>query len=109
MSSSLVFRISPNLTSNEMMLTVVKGINLPTPPGVCVCVCFWAARYFACDSNAHLVNKDCSVISRIACELSANCAAYRAALVCVCVCVCACAPVCHNAGNRWFQITLICL
>uniref|UniRef100_A0A8C1NGX4 Coiled-coil and C2 domain containing 1A n=1 Tax=Cyprinus carpio TaxID=7962 RepID=A0A8C1NGX4_CYPCA len=32
-------KIFPNLTSSEMVLTVVKGINLPTPPGVCVCVC----------------------------------------------------------------------
>uniref|UniRef100_A0A8C2HH10 Coiled-coil and C2 domain-containing protein 1B n=1 Tax=Cyprinus carpio TaxID=7962 RepID=A0A8C2HH10_CYPCA len=27
-------KIFPNLTSSEMVLTVVKGINLPTPPGV---------------------------------------------------------------------------
>ncbi|XP_067296818.1 coiled-coil and C2 domain-containing protein 1A isoform X2 [Pseudorasbora parva] len=27
-------KIFPNLTSNDMVLTVVKGINLPTPPGV---------------------------------------------------------------------------
>ncbi|XP_017568295.1 coiled-coil and C2 domain-containing protein 1A [Pygocentrus nattereri] len=27
-------KIFPNLTANDMVLTVVKGINLPTPPGV---------------------------------------------------------------------------
>ncbi|XP_043080563.1 coiled-coil and C2 domain-containing protein 1A [Puntigrus tetrazona] len=27
-------KIFPNLTSNDMVLTVVKGINLPAPPGV---------------------------------------------------------------------------
>lgn len=27
-------KINPSLTSNDMVLTVVKGINLPTPPGV---------------------------------------------------------------------------
>ncbi|XP_067258591.1 coiled-coil and C2 domain-containing protein 1A isoform X1 [Chanodichthys erythropterus] len=28
------FKIFPNLTSSDMVLTIVKGINLPAPPGV---------------------------------------------------------------------------
>lgn len=27
-------RIFPDLSSNDMLLFIVKGINLPTPPGV---------------------------------------------------------------------------